>query len=126
MFPGVHDSEVVAYSVDSRAAELTLVLAAATGSASSAFRLLFRGLLAHQFVYPQLPSIVFDLAEVPVADFLRKEWANLAEGSRQCGWPGRWAVSFEGALSYCESAGIKAFELQPSYGMSGCSVERMD
>ena len=129
MFPGVHDSEVVAYSVDSRTEELVLVLAPGTGSASSEFRLLFQGVLAHQLAYPQLPSIVLDLVEVPAADLIGREWANLAEGYRQCGWPGPWAASLESAVNHCASTGVKAYELEQSYGMSGWilarSVERV-
>lgn len=129
MFPGVHDSEVVAYSVDSRTEELTLMLAPGTGSATSEFRLVFRGVLAHQFAHPQLPSIVLDLAEVPVADLIKREWANLAEGYRECGWPGPWAESFESAIAHCGSTAVRAYELEQSYGMSGWilarSVERV-
>ena len=130
MFPGVHDSEVVAYSVDSRTEELVLALAPGTGSASSEFRLLFHGVLAHQFACPQLPSIVLDLTEVPVEDLIGREWANLAEGYRQCGWPGPWAASLEGAVAHCQYTGVRAYELEQSYGMSGWvlarSVERVD
>lgn len=124
MFPGVHDSEVVAYSVDSRAGELVLMHAPGTGSAASGFRLLFRGLLAHRFPYPQLPSVVLDLAEVPVAALLEREWASLAEGYRQCGWPGPWAETLGSAIAHCENTQVKAYELEQSYGMSGWILAR--
>ena len=129
MFPGVHDSEIIAYSVDSRTAELVLTLAPGTGSATGEFRLVFRGVAAHQFVYPELPSIVLDLSELAAPVLLEREWANLSEGSRQCGWPGPWATSLEAATAFCASEGLKGYELDQSYGMSGWilakSVERV-
>jgi hypothetical protein len=119
MFRGVHDSEIVAYSVDSRADTLTLVLAPGTGSAERDFQLLFRGVAAHQFVYPLMPSIVMELMEVPVAELLSREASNLAEGNRQSGWPGTWYTSLDAAISHCTAAGLKGYDLLDSYGMSG-------
>ncbi|MCX7513700.1 hypothetical protein, partial [Frateuria sp. STR12] len=72
MFPGVHDSEIVACSADSRNAELVLTFAPGTGSAKDGFRLIFRGVAAHQFVYPELPSIVLALSELPAETLLQK------------------------------------------------------
>jgi hypothetical protein len=119
MFRGVHDSNIVAYAFDSRTAELILTLAPGTGSATSELRLIFRGVAAHQFVYPELPSIVLDLSELPAATLLEREWANLSEGSRQCGWPGPWATSLQAAVAFCASVNIKGYEIDQSYGMSG-------
>lgn len=126
---GVHDRKVVACSVDSRTAELSLTLISGTGSAYEEFRLLFRGVEAHQFAYPELPSIILDLAEISVSALLQREWANLSEGTRQCGWPGPWASSLEAAIAFCASVGLKGYELDQSYGMYGWilarSVERV-
>jgi hypothetical protein len=119
LFSGVHDGEIVAYSVDSRARELTLVLAPGKGSAGAEIKLVFRGVIAHQFIYPELPSIVSDLEDVPVIDFVTKNWGKFSEGSRQCGWPGPWATSLDTAVAYCASEEIKAYELSESYGMFG-------
>ena len=129
MFRGVHDSEIVGYSVDARSAELVLTLAPGTGSAATDFQLIFRGVVAHQFVYPEIPSIVLEISELPAETLLRREWDTLSEGFRQCGWPGSWAPSLEAAIAFCASAQLKAYELEPSYGMSGWilakSVERV-
>jgi hypothetical protein len=119
MFPGIHDSEVVAYFADSRSGELVLSFAPGTGSAAGDFRVIFGGVAAHQFPYPLLPSIVLDLMEVPAEELLRREAANLAEGHRQCGWPGPWFASLESGLAYCASAQLRGFDLEQSYGMSG-------
>ncbi len=119
MFKGVHDSEIVAYSVDSRTEELVLTLAPGTGSARQEFIILFRGVAAHQFEYPLIPSIVLDLVEIPAAELLSRMWPKLAEGHHQCGWPGSWATSLEAAVNYCNSKVLKGYELEQSYGMSG-------
>jgi hypothetical protein len=130
VFRDVHDSEIVAYSVDARIREVVLVVGPGTGSRAQEFKLVFRGVIAHQFVYPELPSIVFSLEKVLAADIVRKEWADFAEGSRQCGWPGSWAASLEAALAYCNAENINGYELSASYGMSGWllakSVERIN
>jgi hypothetical protein len=124
MFPGIHDSEVVAYLVDSRSEKLVLSFAPGTGSATGEFRLVFAGVAAHQFPFPLLPSIVLDLVELPAEKLLRREAANLVEGSRQCGWPGSWFSSLESGLAHCASAGLRGFDLEQSYGMSGWVLAR--
>ena len=124
MFPGVHDSYVVAYSADSRSEQLTLTLRPTADSGHGEFLIVFCGVAAHQFVYPQIPSIVDDLVEISLQHFLSTEAANLAEGSRQCGWPGGWFTTVEAALSHCARAGLRAFELHQSYGLSGWVLAR--
>jgi len=119
VFKGVHDSEIVAYSVDSRTEELVLTMAPGTGSARQEFIILFCGVAAHQFEHPQIPSIVLDLVEIQAADLLSRKWPKLVEGHRQCGWPGPWATSLEAAVNYCNSRELKGYELEQSYGMSG-------
>lgn len=119
MFPGIHDSEVVAYLMDSRSDQLVLSFVPGTGSAPGDFRLIFRGVAAHQFPFPLLPSVVLDLVELPATTLLKREAASLAEGSRQCGWPGAWFTSLESGLAYCASTGLRGFDLEQSYGMSG-------
>ena len=88
MFSNVHDSKIVAYSVDSQTRQLVLSLAFGEASAAREFRLIFSGVIAHHFAYLELPSIVSSLEQVEAADILRRDWATIAEGSRQCGWPG--------------------------------------
>jgi hypothetical protein len=124
VFSGIHDAEVVAYSFDARSAELVLSLAPGHGSAAGEFQLIFRGVEAHQFPYPLLPSIVSDLVETSAPTLIAREWANLAEGWRQCGWPGPWAASAEAAIAFCASSGLKAYDLEQSFGMSGWILAR--
>lgn len=119
MFKNIHDSKVVAYSVDSRSKELVLAFESETGSLLHEFSLLFRGVTAHQFIYPEMPSWVLDLVETSAPDLLKKEWKNITEGYLECGWPGPWASSLEEAIRFCESNSIHGYELEQSYGMSG-------
>jgi hypothetical protein len=130
MFPEVHDNEIVAFSVDSRTESIVLVLSPGNGCEAVEFRLMFPGVVAFQFLYPLLPSIVFNLVELPVADLLAREAVSLAHGHRRSGWPGPWFTSIKAATSYCKSAGLRGFEILESYGMSGWvvarSVERVD
>jgi hypothetical protein len=124
MFPGIHDSQVVAYLADSRSEQLILCFAPGTGSAAGEFRLIFGGVVAHQFPFPLMPSIVSSLVEIPADLLLKREASNLAEGSRQCGWPGSWFESLESGVAYCASAGLRGFDLEQSYGMSGWVLAR--
>lgn len=124
MFPGVHDCEIVAYSVDGRTCELVLHAAPGTGSAEGAFDLVFHGVAAHSFPHPLLPAIVLSLAEVPLATLLARESARLSAGNAECGWPGPWFPPVERAVAHCVEHGLKAFELASSYGMSGWIIAR--
>lgn len=119
MFPGIHDSEVVAYLVDSRTEQLVLGFSPGTGKADADFKVIFEGVIAHQFLYPQLPAVMLRLFEVATEVLIRREAENLREGNRQCGWPGGWFASVESGLAYCEAHGVRGFELEQSYGMSG-------
>jgi hypothetical protein len=130
MFKDIHDSRVVAYSVDSRSKKLVLAFESGTDPLLHEFTLLFHGVIAHQFIYPEMPSWVLDLVETSASDLLKKEWENITEGYRECGWPGPWASSLEEAIRFCESDSIHGYELEQSYGMSGwilaTSVEYRD
>jgi hypothetical protein len=129
MFPGVHDSQVLAYSADSRVCEVLLHLRAGPEGAPL-FDLKFNGAVAHQFPYPQMPSWVFGLTSIPARELLEREWSVIAEGFRLVGWPGNWAETLEKAVSYCEAAELTGFDLESSFGIEGWvlarSVERVD
>jgi hypothetical protein len=128
MFPGVHDSQVIAYSADSCTGELLLHLRAGP-EGSPLCDLKFNGAVAHQFPYPLMPSWVFDLVTVSADELLAREWDAIAEGFRLVGWPGNWADSLENAQAYCKSIGVTGYDLETSYGMYGWvlakSVERV-
>ena len=72
MFSDVHDSQVIAYSADSRTGEVLLHLRAGP-EGSRLFDLRFTGAVAHQFPYPLMPSWVFDVVAVPAEELLARE-----------------------------------------------------
>ena len=119
MFPTIHDSQVVAYSADSRSGEVELVLRAGPQDDAAVMRLVFGGVAAHQFEHPLMPSWVFGLEEIEANALLEREWANLQEGHRLTGWPGAWVTSLEGAKAFCTDHRIRGFDLESSYGFDG-------
>jgi len=123
----VHDSQVLAYSADSRSGEVLLHLREGN-EGSPLFDLRFHGVVAHQFPYPLMPSWVYDLATVSADELLEREWTAIAEGFRLVGWPGHWADSLASAQAYCRQQGVTGYDLETSYGMTGWvlakSVER--
>ena len=119
MFPEIHDSQVVAYSADSRSSQVELVLRAGPKDDAPLSRLIFTGVAAHQFVYPLMPSWVFGLDQIAANDLLEREWENLREGQRLVGWPGNWADSLEQAKAFCADHDLKGFDLESSYGFDG-------
>jgi len=128
MFSDVHDSQVIAYAVDSIANEVLLHLRAGP-EGSPLFGLKFHGAIAHRFPHPLMPSWVFGLVEVPAEKLLVREWECIAEGFRLVGWPGPWADSLENAVAHCDGNAVVGYDLETSYGMHGwvlaSSVERI-
>ena len=119
MFPRIHDTQVVAYSADSRSARVELVLRDGPKEDAPVFQLVFSGVAAHQFEYPLMPSWVFGLEEIPAVELLAREWDNFQQGTRLTGWPGAWADSQEQAEAYCNEQGLRGFDLESSYGFDG-------
>jgi hypothetical protein len=119
MFPRIHDTQVVAYSADSRMERVELVLRDGPGDDVPVFRLVFSGVAAHQFEYPLMPSWVFGLEEIPAEELLTRESESFQEGTRLTGWPGAWADSLERARAYCTQQGLRGFDLESSYGFDG-------
>ena len=119
MFPSIHDTQVVAYSADSRAARLVLVLRDGPNEDAPVYELVFSGVVAHQFEYPLMPSWVFGLEELAAEELLVREWENFQQGTRLTGWPGAWADSLEQAKAYCAEHSLRGFDLESSYGFDG-------
>lgn len=114
----IHDSQVLAYSADSRSGEVLLHLREGL-EGSPLFDLKFRGVVAHQFPYPLMPSWVYGLTEISADELLEREWSVIAEGFRLVGWPGHWANSLAEARHYCRHQGVTGYDLETSYGMTG-------
>ncbi|RYG98364.1 MAG: hypothetical protein EON58_07355 [Alphaproteobacteria bacterium] len=119
MFPGVHDSLLVAYSVDSSTGMLVLSVEPHHDSAPKSFTVAFSGAVAHCFDTPLLPAILYGITQVPAADLIRSEWPVIERGFKLGGWPGHWASSLGAALAFLEASDLKGFQIESSIGLSG-------
>jgi hypothetical protein len=119
MFQEIHDSLLVAYSVNSEASELVMHCQPHHGCGNAPFSVVFAGVSAHCFEFPLLPSILLDITQVPAATLLTEEWPAIERGSKQCGWPGSWAQTLAGAVSYAEASKLHGFQIGSSYGLEG-------
>ena len=124
MFQEVHDSLLVAYSVNSESGELSLSCQPHHGCGTAPFIVVFAGVAAHSFEFPLLPAILFDITQVPAADLLKTEWPAIERGSKQCGWPGPWAETLAGSVSYAAASDLCGFQIESSYGLEGWVLAR--
>ncbi|KRB02585.1 hypothetical protein [Lysobacter sp. Root690] len=120
----MHDSLLVAYSVDSISERLTLSLQPHHGSAPGPFRIEFSGVAAHRFDAPLLPAIVSDIEKITGAKLLRDEWAQIESRSRVNGWPGGWAGTLEAAIEHTERTALHGYLIDSSYGLNGWVLAR--
>ena len=119
MFSGVHDSLLVAYSVDSSIGDIVLSIEPQHGSAPAPFTIHFRGAAAHCFETPLLPAILYGINQISAAELLRSEWPAIERGYKLGGWPGPWANSLAAALAFLEASDLNGFQIESSYGLSG-------
>ena len=119
MFPEIHDSLLVAYSVNSESGKLSLSCQPHHGCGKALFIIEFQGVAAHSFEAPMLPAILYDLVQVPATDILRGEWAAMELGYKQCGWPGPWADTLGNAISFAKTSHLHGYQIESSYGLSG-------
>ncbi len=119
MFPEIHDSLLVAYSVNSETTELVLHCQTHHGCGKAPFSIVFAGVSAHNFEFPLLPSILFDIMLISAETLLTTVWPAIERGSRQCGWPSPWAQTLADAVSYSRSSNLHGFQIESSYGFEG-------
>jgi hypothetical protein len=119
MFPEVHDSLLVAYSVNSESGELSLSCQPHHGCGKAPFSVVFTGVAAHSFEFPLLPAILFDITQVSAADLLKAEWSAIEQGTKQCGWPGPWAETLADAVDHAAASDLRGFQVESSYGLEG-------
>ena len=124
MFSGIHDSLLVAYSVNSESHELVLSLQPHHGSATSPFSIVFRGLAAHRFEAPQLPAILSDINPISAESLFTAIWPSIERGYKACGWPGSWADTLVNALHFANASSLQGFQIESSYGLSGWVLAR--
>ena len=119
MFPEIHDSLLIAYSVNSETGELVMHCQPHHGCGKAPFSVVFSGVSAHSFEFPLLPAILFDITQVSAETLLTQEWSAIERGSKQCGWPGPWAQTFAGAVGYAAASDLHGFQVGSSYGLEG-------
>jgi hypothetical protein len=124
MFPGIHDSLLVGYSVSAESRELVLSLQPHQGSASAAFSIVFEGWIAHLFDAPLLPAILAEVVPVSAEAVITSEWRCIEQRFKQSGWPGPWADTLASATKFAQTSGVQAFQIESSYGLSGWILAR--
>jgi hypothetical protein len=125
MFNGVHDSLLVAYSVNSESEELVLSLQPHHGSASSPFKVIFSGAVAHCFDAPHLPAILYDIEAVTAEQLFTEHWQHIERGQKANGWPGPWAATLATATQFARSSNLQGFYVSSSYGLSGWVLAKL-
>ena len=119
MFKGVHDSLLIAYSVNSESQELVLSMHPHHGTARSPFNVVFYGAVAHCFDAPLLPAILYDISAVSAERLITEEWPRIEPGHNANVWPGPWAVTLAAATQFAQSSNLQGFYISSSYGLSG-------
>ena len=119
MFKGIHDSLLVAYSVNSESQELVLSIHPHHGTAPSSFEVVFAGTVAHCFDAPLLPAILYDISTIPAEQLIAHEWPRIEPGHKTSGWPGSWAATLAAAIQYVRSSNLQGFYVNSSFGLSG-------
>ena len=124
MFTGIHDSLLVAYSVNSETQELVLSLKPHQGSAPAPFNVVFHGLIAHRFNAPLLPAVLSEIIAVSAESLIFKQWQSIERGFKAAGWPGPWADTLSNATRFAQASELQGFQLESSYGLSGWVLAR--
>jgi hypothetical protein len=119
MFPGIHDSLLIGYTVNAESREVILLLRPHQGSASASFAVVFEGVVAHSFDAPLLPAILAEIIPVSADMLITSRWSSIEQGFKKSGWPGPWADTLANATRFAQDSGIQAFQIESSYGLSG-------
>lgn len=120
--PRLHDANVHAYRVDCEGRTVTLH---ARDVAERAFDIEFVGAVAHKLTTQLEGNILFGIDEVEVGSLVESE-AALFDQERRYGWPalGCEVRSNAELVAALVERGTRAFEITPSYGLSGWVLAR--
>jgi hypothetical protein len=125
-----HDYHITGYSVDGPSQRITLFVSWPYKTETDIERasVIFSGVECYYFEYDLGTSIVLDLGEWPLQDFLAA-WSDRFETECKWGWPRFWrpkplarqttAQATEEAFATLSQKKVRCFELSSSYGMSG-------
>jgi len=116
--PSVHDSLLTGYDVDGRGRSVVLHTEPHQGGGTAFIDLVFHGVVAYHFEGDCLANIVSEVIEVP-AERVVGDGAAFLQRFQQTGWPRGWNSQRESPSQFLSRPGLKVFELNCSYGMTG-------
>jgi hypothetical protein len=120
----IHDNLLVSYEVQCEKRTITLRTEYRIENKATEFtNVLFEGVEAYRFDNDAFGNIIFDLATIPLEQFLVENGAEMSELKRMNGSP-TWADDLLSARPYLDERGIKAFYLNASLGLSGWVVAK--
>jgi hypothetical protein len=115
----VHDNQLVSYEVECERRVITLRTEYRQENKPAEFtNVVFEGVQAYHLEDDAFGNIIFDVAELPVGQFLGEYGAELSELQRMTGSPS-WAKELTAAPELMTDQGIKPFILSSSLGLSG-------
>jgi hypothetical protein len=125
MPPSIHDNLLVSYEVRCEERIITLRTEYREENKPTEFtNVVFEGVQGYHFENDVFGNIIFDVATVPVEQFLTQYGAEISESYRMGGAPGTWAANLGSAPDHLREQGIKGFILSSSSGLSGWVLAR--
>ena len=129
MTSSIHDNLLVSYEVRCQARTITLRIEyRAEGKPTEFTNVIFDGVEGYRFENDAFGNIIFDVANLPLEQFLTEYGAEMSELYRMTGLP-KWARGLRGegsgmmdmgsAPAIMREAGVKGFVLSSSLGLSG-------
>jgi hypothetical protein len=119
----VHDNHLVAYSVLAKERQIRFQTEFRDREPREFTEVVFDGVLAYDFENDLFGTIIFDILEVDLANFLEDHAAAFENGWRN-GWPRGWEPQKESISAYMTRLEMKTFVLSSSYGMHGWIIAR--
>ena len=117
----VHDNVIKSYTVDFENATLIINTHYQDRKICEDTNVIFRGYLTHVFENEIKGSIILDIEELSLKQFLESEQELLNE-QKNYDWPIAYKNEKE-LVDYLESNEYKAYEILSSYGLNGWVLE---
>ncbi len=114
-----HGGRINSYSVDFSARELRID----TEKDGARTVLRFEGLLAHQFEHAINDSVLYDVAEVPLGDFIADEKKRLVKALKY-GFPAPVGGSLIGLRRKLREKNYKVFSIRACVGLCGYVIAK--
>jgi hypothetical protein len=118
MTESLHDHHLLAYTVSASQKQIRLDTAFPGSHGPTRATVIFEGVEAYYFIGDNLQTIIFDLTETTPEAIFKTNLELFAANQQYC-WPGTWNESEAAVLKFLSAVPLKAWELQPAYGMGG-------